>query len=489
MIGPPKTMTLSASDRLGRFEILAPEGPSESGSIDSLAVLPFVNVGGDEDTKYLSDGIPASVIDRLSRLSALRVVPRSTAFHFREPDQDLSDVGRQLNVNAILTGEIRARGETLVIRVELVDVGADRQLWGERFTGTLDDILATEERIATRVSESLRIELSGEDRARLARRGTSSPAAHRHYLEGRYHRETIIGNGLRKAVESYSEAIEEDPGFALAYCGLSEALLILADRGWEPLENVLPQARNAVEKALALDDSLAEAHASMALLGEYEWDSVTAEREYRRALELDPNSIDVRHQWAWFLAMAGRFDEAITVVRTSLEIDPLSRRANRTLAVFLYSAGLYGNALQQVLHAQELDPDGEILHLYKGQVLAAQGSYDEAIAELKRPSGEESIRLRHLGWTYARAGKVGAAHALLGELHELSQEIYVTPGFFAMVHAGLGDNDRAFEWLEKGLAERDPNLLYLKQEPEWDPIRDDPRFDELISRIPYFIEN
>jgi len=472
-----------------RSRLLEPGGSGASGSYDSLAVLPFVNITGDEDTDYLSDGIPASIIDRLSRVSALRVVPRSTAFHFRDPNQNLADVGQRLAVSAILTGEIRARDEALVIRVELVDVSANRQLWGERLTGTLDDILATEERIATLVSESLRVELSGEERARLARRGTTNPEAHRHYLMGRYQIEKRTEKSVRKAVESFSEAIEEDPGFARAYWGLTESWILLSEWGWEPLEKVLPKARPAAEQALALDESLAEAHGALALLSEYEWDPVTAEREYRRALELDPSAADVRHQWAWFLALQGRAEESIAEVRIALDADPLSVRVNRTLAHFLHSARRYEEAMEQVETALELDPYGALLHQYKGQILAAQGRFDEALAEFEQPMDDAQLRLKYLGWAYGRAGRVEEAQAVLDELGELSREGYVSPGFFAFIFAGLGENDRAFEWLERALAVRSPELLALKQEQEWDPIREDPRFDELISRISYFIED
>ena len=472
-----------------RSILIASHGSGTSGSIDSLAVLPFVNIGGDEDTEYLSDGIPASIIDRLAKLSTLRVVPRSTAFQFRERSQDLADVGRRLNVRAILTGEIRAQAETLVIRVELVDVTTDRQLWGERLTGTLDDILATEERIATSVSEALRVELSGEDRARLSRGGTSNPEAHRHYLRGRYHRDIIIEEQLRRAVDSFSKAIEVDPGFALAYWGLSETWILLTDWGWEPQEKALPHARRAAEQALALDDSLAEAHGALALLSEYEWDPVTAEREYRRALKLDPNSVDVRQQWAYFLALQDRFKEAIAEVRFVLETDPMSARANRNLTDVLFSAGRHRDAMEQVELALVLDPGDQVLLLYKGRILAGQGRFDEALAELERADGLKGYRLQFLGWVYARSGRTEKARTVLGELHQRARESFVSPTCFALVHAGLGEYDQTFEWLESALAGRDPGLLYLRYFPEWDPIRDDPRFAELISRISYFTEN
>jgi len=469
-----------------RSRVGAARGGAGSESIDSLAVLPFVDVGGHPDTEYLSDGIPASIIDRLSKVSALRVVPRSTAFRFRGPDQDLKDVGRTLGVRAILSGEIRARAENLVIRVELVDVGGDRQLWGDRFTGTLDDILSTEERIATRVSESLRVQLSREERAQLARRGTSSPEAHRHYLRGRFEMETRTDEGLRTAIDSFTRAIEEDPGFALAYCGVADGWVLRAEQGFEPLASWLPRARRAVEQALALDDGLAEAHASRALLAECEWDPATAEREYRRALELDPSSVEARRWWSWFLAQRGRFDEAIAEIRRGLEASPLSPALNRNLADHLLAAGRYDEALEQYRYALELNPGNELLLLREGMVLSLQGRHGEALSLLEGLTMEDSWQLRYLGWAYGRAGRTDKARKVLAKLEALSRDTYVDPSFVAVVYVGLGDKDSAFEWLEAALAARTTRVMGLKVDPAWQEIRDDPRWAELIGRISYF---
>jgi tetratricopeptide (TPR) repeat protein len=245
-----------------------------------------------------------------------------------------------------------------------------------------------------------------------------------------------------------------------------------------------------VEQALVLDDGLAEAHASLALLSDYVWDSVTSEREYRRALELDPSSVEAQWLWAWFVALQGRVEEAIAEVRIALETNPLSPRLHRALADFLYSAGHHREAMEQVQHALELDPSDKWLHWRKGQILAAQERYDEALAVLEGIRiDEDPLSFGILGRVYARAGKVEQARAVLAELDELSGDAYVPPVSFAFVHAGLGDNDRAFEWLDKALAERDAELTFLKFDPAWDPIREDARFAELISRISYFIEN
>jgi serine/threonine-protein kinase len=470
-----------------RSALLKSGAPAASEPIDSLAVLPFETIEGDEDTAYFSDGIPASIIGRLSRMSTLRVVPRSTAFTFRDSAQNLAEVGRRLNATAILTGEVRSQHETLVIRVELIDVQTERQLWGERFTGTLDDILATEEEIATRVVESLRGELSGEDLADLAGRFTKNPEAHRHYLKGRYHLEKRTEEGLRLAVESFSAATREDPDFALAYCGLADSWLLLGDWDCEPSENVVSQARLAAERALFLDENLAEAHASLAFLAEFEWDGAAAEWEYRRALELNPSSEDARRLYAFFLALQGRADEAVAEARKILESNPLSARTTSSLIQFLHAARQDDAAMAQVQQALELDPGKGFLHQLKGRILAAQGEYDEALAVLEDTRFDEPLRRRWLGWVYARAGMVDRARSVLDELDQLSVESYVAPTDFALVHAGLGNNDQAFRWLETAYAERSIRLTYLKHETEWDPIRDDPRFAELIGRIPYFL--
>jgi len=472
-----------------RSRLLSPSTAAGSGNLDSLAVLPFVNITGEENTAYLSDGIPASIIDRLSRLSGLRVVPRSTAFNFRVPEQELAEVGRRLDVKAILTGEIRTLDETLVIRVELVDLTTARQIWGERLTGTLDDILATEERIAARVSESLQGELSGEDLAQLARRGTESPQAHRHYLHGRYHLEKRTPEGLWKAVESFSAAIQEDPRFALAYSNLGDTWLMLADWDCEPVDKILPPARLAVERALALDDGLAEAHATAAFLHEFEWKPSDAEREYRRALELKPSSDDVRRQYAWFLALQGQPEKAIAEARLVLEEYPLSPRTTSAFIQFLHATRRNEEAMVQVQHALELDPEKGFLHQLKARILAAQGKCDEALVVLEDTPIEEPLRQRFLGWTYGRVGRTEDARAVLIELEHPSGEAYVPPTSLALIYAGLDDHDQAFKWLEVALAEGSSRLTYLKHEPEWDPIRDDPRFAELVNRISYFADN
>jgi serine/threonine-protein kinase len=472
-----------------RDERPPPGGSTSSGSIDSLAVLPFVNVGGDEDTDYLSDGIPASIIDRLSRLSALRVVPRHTAFHFRGPDHDLTEVGRSLEVSAILMGEVRAQDDTLVIRVELVDVHNDRQLWGERFVGTLDDILVTEEQIAGTVSEALRIELNSEDRAHLVWRGTSNPEAHRYYLRGRHLFDRREADALRSAVASYTLAIEEDPEFALAYCGLSNCWIVLADGYHEPRANALARAREAMEQALALGDDLAEIHASLALLAEYEWNPGFSDSEHRRALEMNPKSADARYWYGWFLACQGRFDAGIAEMRSALQLDPVSGRKYRALIQFLLRTGEYEEALDQTHHAMELDPDDKWLKIFKGRIQISQGRYGEGIATIETAERPEPLWMGYLGWAYGRSGRYDEARTVLSELDNLAKRKIVSPDTFALVHVGLAEFDQAFELLESALSERSPGLAYLKLYPEWDPIREDPRFPEFMSRVSYFSQD
>jgi serine/threonine-protein kinase len=451
--------------------------------------LPFVNVGGDEDTSYLSDGIPASIIDRLSKLSALHVVPRSSAFHFRDPRQDLAEVGRRLDVNAILTGEVRSQDEALVIRVELVDLVADRQLWGERLTRGLDDVLETEVEIATHVAEALRIELSGEDRGLQTRGGTSNPVAHRHYLKGRYLAgELRSEDGFRRALDSYRDAIREDPDFALAYCGLAEGWLLLADQNHEPVARAVDQAKEALERALAIDPNLAEAHSFSALASELEWDPVTARREYLRALDLDPGSIDARLYYAWFLALQGKVEAALAEIRIVRETDPVSARTAGSEIMILIYARKYDEALTEVENALQLRPGDDSLLLRKGTILALQERYDDALAELRKLSELGNTGLGFLGSTFGRAGKRDDARSVLTELERRARAAPVSPVSFAMVHVGLGEGDLAIGRLEQALVERDAQLLYLKVEPAWGPIRDDPRFDELINRISYFAE-
>jgi serine/threonine-protein kinase len=457
--------------------------PPETESIHSLAVLPFVDTGGDADTEYLCDEIPASIIDRLSKLSGLRVVPRHSAFYFKGREEDLGEIGERLEVGAILTGRIRARGDELVIRVELVDVVEKRQLWGERFTGGMTDILATEEEIATRVSDALQLELTGADQARLVKRHTSNAEAHRLYLKGRHHMDKRDEAGVRIAIQSFSEAIDVDPAFAAAYSGLSDAYFVLMSFGHVPPRDGSTLSEDAAQRALELDESLAEAHVSMAAVKETLLrDYMAAEGHYTRAIELDPSYPLARLWYAYYLTYTGRFDEAAVEVEKAQDLDPLSVAINANVGNLHCMAGRFDQAREAVRIALDLDPENEWAHRVNARLYAIDGRYQEAIAEVE-PWSDSKTSLSDLGCFYAWAGMEDEARRVIEELERRSRTEWVPPTQIGLVYAALGDADQAIRWLERAFEEIDPDLTFLNRDPFYDAIRDDPRFKDLVRRI------
>ena len=456
-------------------------------SIDSLAVLPFVNVSGDPDTEYLSDEIPASIINSLSALSNLRVVPRSTVFRYKGGEKNPATIGRELNVAAVLTGRISVRGENLSIRAELVDVANDRQLWGERYSRKIADILAIEEDIAKQISQALRLELTGEDKKRLATRHTISPEAYRAYLKGRYWWNKRSEDGFAKASEFFNEAIEIDPTYALAYVGLADTYSLLAYYRFLPLKEGYPKAKAAVQRALQLDDTLSEAHASLAIIMmDYDWDWLAAEREYRRAIELNPKYPSA-HQWYGLLLLyQGRYDEGMAQVRLAHELDPLSLIINANLSFHAYGARRYDEAIEQARKVLEMDPNFPVARSNLGSAYLAKGMFDEAIAEFKELSertGQDPARSAWLAVAYAMSGNRPEAVKIVDTLIVLSTQEYVSAGGIAKIFAALGEQDKAFEWLEKIFAQRGRDLLDLKISAYFDMLRDDPRFNDLLGRV------
>jgi TolB-like protein len=460
--------------------------PRESKGIESLAVLPFVNAGSDPDTAYLSDEIPASIINTLSRLSNLRVIPRPTAFRYRGRDADVRTVGRELRVAAVLTGQVTLRGEDLFIRVDLSDVTNDRQLWGERYDEKLADILTIEQDVAKQISDALRLELTVDDRTRLAKRHTENTEAHMAYLQGRFWWNQRTTEGLERAIDFFDEAIQEDPEYALAHAGIAEFYVVL------PLWSVLrpreayPKAEEAATRALELDNTLAGAHVSLACVAwYYDWDWAEAERRFKEAIRLDPGYATA-HQWyAEYLGAMGRHDEARAEIQRALELDPLSVIIYAQASQLSYWAREYDEAIEHCRRGLEIDPDFPAAHQTLAQPYRVKGMYDQAIAEFlrSRELGGTPTAVGYLGHAYAEAGREAEAREALAELQELATTAYVGPDLFALIHLGLGDHDQAFVWLEKAYEERAFGLMLLKMDQRYDPLRGDPRFDDLLRRI------
>jgi serine/threonine protein kinase/Flp pilus assembly protein TadD len=455
-------------------------------TIDSLAVLPLLNVSAELDAEYLCDGITESIINTLSQLSKLRVAPRSTIFRYKGREVDPQHVGRDLGVRAVLIGRVFQHGDKLIIGVELVDVVNDSQLWGERYNRKLSDILEVQEEIAKEISESLRFRLTAEEKRRLTKRYTENTKAYQLYLKGRYFWNKRSLDGLKKAIEYFNEAIEKDPTYALAYAGLADCHVILGIFGVLPPTEVMSKAKVASMNTLAIEDKLAEHHASLAYVRAfYEWDWSGAEREFERAIELKPNYAVAHHFYSFYLAAMGRLDEAIVAEKWAHELDPVSLIISTNIGMYLYYARQYDKAIEQLLNTLRMDVTFFPAHVFLGLAYEQKGMFEEAITELKKAinfSGGD-LSLAGLGHAYAVSGKRDEAQKLLKELSEQSQHRYVSPYHMAMISAGLGEKEQSFEWLDKACKDRSGWLVFIKVDPNLDGFRSDPRFTDLLLRI------
>jgi serine/threonine-protein kinase len=455
-------------------------------SINSIAVLPMTNASEGEDAEYLSDGITESIINSLSQIPKLRVMARSTVFRYKGGLDDPREVGSSLGVEAVLVGRVILRQDKLIISAELVDVADGARLWGQQFNRKLSDIFAIQEEISSEITASLRLKLTGEEKKRLTRRYTENTEAYQLYLKGRYFWNRRTEEGLRKGIEYFKLAIEADPVYALAYTGLADCYNMLCWWNIVPTREAFPKAKAAALKALALDQTLAEAHASVGGINETDWNWKTAEREYKRALELNPNYASA-HQWyAEFLAHIGQFDEALAEMKLAEQLDPLSNIINTEVGWILYLAGEYDRAIEQYRAAVELDPEFAAAHWRLGEAYLQKKLFDEAVREIERAielSGASMHMLARLAYAYAVSGKRYEALGVLNELNESAKRRYVSPYDIAIIYAGLGEKELALDWLERAYEERTVWLTFLKVEPAFNPLRDDPRFTDLLRHV------
>ena len=456
-------------------------------TIDSLAVLPFVNMSGDPDTEYLSDGITDSLINSLSQLPGLKVMSRNSVFRYKDSDRDARDVGRELGVRAILTGKVTERGDEIWISVELVDALDNSHIWGEQYNRKLSDLLALQAAISKDISEKLRQRLTGEDEKRVTKRYTDNTEAYQLYLQGRYYLYKRRPEAFKKAVEYFEQAIQKDPSYALAYAGLADSYNAYGNFSVTPGTESFPKAEEAAAKALELDSTLAEAHDSMARIKlYYHWNRADAETEFKRAIELNPNYAGAHYGYAYCLITMKRADEAIAEIKRAEELDSFSLAIVSDAGEIYYFARKPDEAIAQLRKAIDMDPNFVRAHFLLGRALEQKREFAEAIAEFNKAvalSQDSTEVLAALGQGYAASGKRDEAQKILKELAGRSKEIYISPHFMAIIYASLGDNDRAFEWLDKALEKRFPPLIYLEVNPIWDNLRSDPRYEDLLRRI------
>ena len=454
--------------------------------LDSLAVLPFINVGAEPGTEYLTDGITESIINNLSQLPKLSVRSFSSVAHYKNKDVDPQDAGRALKVQAVLTGRLVHHGDELAINAELVEVRDNRQIWGGQYNPKVSDMLGIQEQISREISEKLRLKLSGEEKQRMTRGATEDRAAYQLYLQGRYQWNKRTLDGLQESIDYFQQAVQRDPRYALAYAGQADAYALIADFNVLPAREVLPKVKAAAAKALELDETGAEAHTSLAWAKFHEWDWAGAEKEFKRAIELNP-SYPTAHSWyGEFLMTQKRFDEALPEMNRAVELAPLSAVLNLALGYRLYYARQYSEAIDQIEKTLAMDPKVAAAHVFLGRAYEQKNAYAEAIAELRKAldlSEGDTNELAALGHAYAISHQDTEARKILDELKERSQQTYVQPSLIAMIYTGLGQKDEAFDWLQKAYEDRAAGLLYLKVDPAFDNVRSDARFTDLMRRL------
>jgi eukaryotic-like serine/threonine-protein kinase len=460
-----------------------------SEAIDSLAVLPFVNGSGDPNTEYLSDGITESLINSLSRLPKLEVKSRDSAFHYKGKDPDAETVGRELGVRAVFKGRVTQVGDNLAISAELIDARNNDHIWGEQYSRKASDIFALQGDIAKEITTALRMRLTGDDEKRMAKSYTANPEAYQDYLKGRYWWNKRNEDGFNKGREYFQQAIEKDPNYALAYSGLADSYSLLAEYGYVAPKESYPRAKAAALKALEIDDTLAEGHASLAWVKTiYDWDRSGGEKEFQRAIELDP-AYATAHFWhSLALVSMGRSEEAIAEQKRALQLDPLSLIINRVLGIDFYYARHYDQAIEQEKLTLEMDPNFAFVHMNLGQAYVQKSMYKEGMAEFEKElvvSPLHPYALSELGYAYGVAGRSAEARKVLDQLNAISEQKYVPAISRVRVYVGLGDKEKAFEWLGKAYEDRSigSSFVTIKMDPIYDPLRSDPRFTDLLRRM------
>jgi TolB-like protein/Flp pilus assembly protein TadD len=456
-----------------------------SAAIYSIAVLPLQNTSGDQNLDYLSDGVTESIINSLSRLAPLKVMARSTMFRFKGRESDPQGVGKELGVGAVMTGRMLQQGDNLTVSVELVNVADGTQLWGEQYNRRAADLATLQQEIARDISERLRIRLSGEER-QLNKGGTTNTEAYRSYLQGRYFWNQRTAEGIRKAIDQFQQAKDRDPNYPLAYTGLSDCYILLEQYTGAPSSETTPKARAAAERALQLDDSLAEAHTSLASVYMAMWQWSKSEEEYKRAISLNPNYPTAHHWYQLLLRGEGRLDEALTEIKQAVQLDPLSPILELNFAQVYFEQNDFDSALIHARRVLELNPNFALGHESFGRVYLKQGRHVEAVAEFEKDVAVDrtAYALSNLGYVDGVAGRRVGALSVVKELEEKYAKHEALGQYIAAVYVGLGDRDKAFYWLEKEFQTHGGSLPLdiVQVNGPFYSLRGDPRYTDLVAR-------
>jgi TolB-like protein/DNA-binding winged helix-turn-helix (wHTH) protein/Flp pilus assembly protein TadD len=454
-------------------------------SIDSVAVMPFVNVNADPNVEYLSEGISDSIINNLSELPGLKVSSLNSVLRYKGKQIDPRVMAHELNVRAVLMGRLTRQGDDISITAELIDARDNHRLWGQQYNRKSAEVVGLQQEISREISRNLRLRLSSSEQQQLAAQHTSNAEAYEAYLKGRYYNNKRTPEDLKESIRYFQHAIELDPNFALAYAGMASSYHTLGARGTLMPIEAYQKVSTAAAKALALDETIAEAHFSQGLLKTDTWDFSGAEKEYKRAIELNPNYAEAHHAYAHLLIALGRTQEALTESNRLIEIDPLDLTLNAHLAWHYLFTRQYDAAIGKGVATLAMG-DNFWAHCYLGQAYEQKARYEEAIAELKKAISKSPLSSEAtaaLGHVYAVAGRRDEAQKVLDELKESSKQRFVSAVWPALIYAGLGEKDLAFEGLEKAYDQRAGWLIYLNTDPRFDSLRSDARFQELRKRV------
>lgn len=466
---------------------MAARDRSAPGSIRSLAVLPLANLSGGPNQDYFVDGMTDALRQQLQGIRTLRVISRTSSMHYQGSDKPLPDIARELNVDAVLDGSVLRSGNRVRINVELVHAGTDSRLWSNSYEGDLRDVFVLQMEVAKTIAAEIRVTLTPPDRARLARSRPPNPDAYRSYSNGRIFWNKRNERDLKKAISFFQQAVDSDPQYALAYDGIADSWIPLGWYGFMPPAETFPHAKEAVIKALSLDDSLAEAHTSLAFINlYYERDWTGAEREFRRAIDLNPNYANGHHWYAEFLSLVGRHSEAIAESQRARELDPLSSIINAWLSSRYFYAGQYDKAIEEGRNAVEMDSEFAPARMVLGQAYEQKGMLNEAIAEFERAAsldGASSMYIACLAHALACAGRRAEALKVLEDLNHRAGHGFICSYDRAIARVGLGDSEKSFELLRAAVRERSPRAAFLGIDPRLAGLHTDPRFRGLLKSI------
>jgi TolB-like protein/Flp pilus assembly protein TadD len=473
---------------LGRYTASTPRqdaGPARTAA-KSIAVLPFDNLSRDPDNAYFTEGVQDEILTRLAKVADLKVISRTSTQHFKSAPENLPQIAKQLGVTNILEGSVQRVADQVRVNVQLINALTDEHIWADTYDRKLTDIFAVESEIAQAVAQALQATLTGSEKSSIAKKPTENPEAYELYLKGRFFWNKRTGVDLRKAIEYFQQAIVKDPNYALAYAGVADSYLLLPNYGGTSTQESITQARPAVTKALELDDSLAEAHASASLLDTLDLHLERAIQELERAIQLKPNYATAHHWLGLNYMSLGHFDQAIAEGKRALELDPLSLIINADFGWIYFNAHRYDEAEAQLRKTLEMDANFFLAHFYLGCVLKLKGHIAQAIPEFQKAFdlNHDLYALAMLGQTYACNGQTEEARKVLAQLNEEAKSRYVAPYALALTLLGLGEKERALAELERAYQTHDTNYLFvIKTDPLLDDLRGDPRFELLVQKI------